>query len=120
MATGLMRSLSNILDEVEQNIFTFKHFVHNYIQDNKENPSGKSSKSSKSKKSSVSSDSRSSGSTTSMKDQAIREKMRLADFMEEASYTKQKKLQERATEELKIDMETEQAKARVKIMEGEE
>ena len=55
-----------------------------------------------------------------MKDQAIKEKMRLAGFMEEASYTKQKKLQERATEELKIDMETEQAKARVKIMEGEQ
>ena len=33
---------------------------------------------------------------------------------------KQKKLQELATEELKIKMEIEQLKARVKVMEGEE
>ena len=44
--------------------------------------------------------------------------MRLADLMTEASYMKQKKLQELAVEELKIKMEIEQAKARVKIMEG--
>ena len=58
----------NWFDEVDQNIFTFKHLVHNYIQDNEENRSRKSSKSSKSKKSSVSSGSRSSGSSTSMKE----------------------------------------------------
>ena len=46
--------------------------------------------------------------------------MRLADLMAEASYMKQKKLQEHAMEELKIKLETEQAKARVKIMEGGE
>ena len=44
-----------------------------------------------------------------MKEQAIKEKMRLADLM--AGIT---------LEELKIKMEIEQAKARVKIMEGEE
>ena len=40
--------------------------------------------------------------------------------MAEASAMKQKKLQELATEELKIKMEIEQLKARVKVMEGEE
>ena len=40
--------------------------------------------------------------------------------MAEASYMKQKKLQELAAEELKIKMEIEQEKARVKIMEGGE
>ena len=110
----------NWFDKVDQNIFTFKHFVHNYIQDNEENRSRKSSKSSESKKSSVSSGSRSSGSSTSIKEQAIKEKMRLADLMAEASYMKQKKLQEFIVEELKIKMEIEQAKARAKIMEEEE
>ena len=43
----------NWLHEVYQNIFTFKHLVHNFIQDNKKNHSRKSSKSSKSKKPSV-------------------------------------------------------------------
>ena len=46
-----------------------------------------------------------------MKEQAIKEKMRLADLMAEASYMKQKKLQELIVEELKIKMEIEQAKA---------
>ena len=41
--------------------------------------------------------------------------MRLADLMAEASYLKQKKLQELSVEELKIKMEIEQAKARVKL-----
>ena len=55
-----------------------------------------------------------------MKEQAIKQKMRLADLMAETFCMKQRKLQELATEELKIKMETKQAKARVKIMEGEE
>ena len=55
-----------------------------------------------------------------MKEQAVKEKMRLVDLMAEASYMKQKKLQELAAEELKIKMEIEQEKARVKIMEGGE
>ena len=110
----------NWFDEVDQNIFTFKHLVHNYIQDNEENRSRKSSKSSKSKKSSVSSGSRSSGPSISMKEQTIKEKVRLADLMTEASYLKQKKLQELSVEELKIKIEIEKAKARVKIMEGGE
>ena len=52
-----------------------------------------------------------------MKEQAVKEKMRLVDLMAEASYMEQKKLQELAAEELKIKMEIEQEKARVKIME---
>ena len=55
-----------------------------------------------------------------MKEQAIKQKTRRADLMAETFCMKQRKLQELATEELKIKMETKQAKARVKIMEGEE
>ena len=55
-----------------------------------------------------------------MKEETIKEKARLADLMAEASAMKQKKLQELATEELKIKMEIEQVKARVKVMEREE
>ena len=55
-----------------------------------------------------------------MNKQTINKKMRLADLMAEASYMQQKELQELAVEELKIKMEIEQAKARVKIMEGGE
>ena len=106
----------NWFDEIDHNIFTFKHLVHNYIQDSEENRSKNSLKSSKSKKSSVSSGSRSSGSSTSIKEQPVKEKMRLADLMAEASYMKQKKLQEFVVEELKIKMEIEQTKSRVKIM----
>ena len=97
----------NWFDEIDHNIFTFKHLVHNYIQDSEENRSRKSLKSSKSKKSSVSSGSRSSGSSTSIKEQAVKEKMRLADLMAEVSYMKQKKLQELVVEELKIKMDLE-------------
>ena len=86
------RDNNSRFDEVDQNVFTFKRFVHNYIKDNDENCSRKSSKSSQSKKSSVSNGSRSSGSSTSMKEQAIKEKMRFADLMEEQSYMKQKNL----------------------------
>ena len=57
--------------------------------------------------SSVSSGSRSSGSSTSMKEQAIKKKIKLADLMTEASYMKKKNLQEVAAEELKIKMEIE-------------
>ena len=53
------------------------------------------------------------------KSKPIKEKMRLADLMAEASYMRQKKLQELAMEELKTKMEIEQVKARVKIMGGE-
>ena len=59
-------------------------------------------------------------SSTSMKVQAIKEKMRLVDSMAEASNMKQKKLRELASEELKIKMKIERAKARFKIMEAEE
>lgn len=45
--------------------------------------------------------------------------MRFADLMTEVSCMKQKKLQELATEELKVKMEIERAKAGVNIMEGE-
>ena len=110
-----LHSNTSSIDKVDQNIFKFKHLVHNYIQDNEENHSRKSLKNSKSKKPSVSSGSRSSGSSTSMKEQAIKEKMRLADLN-----MKQKKLQELAMEELKIKMEIEQANVRGKIMEGGE
>ena len=55
-----------------------------------------------------------------MKKQAIKENMRLADLMAEASCIKQKNLQELAAEELKIKMEIKQAKTSVKIMEGQE
>ena len=50
-----------------------------------------------------------------MTEQAIKEMMRLADLMAEASYMMQKNLQELTLEELKIKMEIEQAKARVKL-----
>ena len=86
------RDNNSRFDEVDQIVFTFKSFVHNYIKGNDENCSRKSSKSSQSKKSSVSNGSRSSGSSTSMKEQAIKEKMRFADLMEEQSYMKQKNL----------------------------
>ena len=41
------------------------------------------------------------------KEEAIKKKMRFADLMTEVSCTKQKKLQELATEELKVKMEIE-------------
>ena len=50
----------NWFDEADQNIYTFKHLIYNYIQDNDENRSRKASKRSKSKKSPVSRGSRSS------------------------------------------------------------
>ena len=55
-----------------------------------------------------------------MKEQAIKEKMKLADLKAKAPYMKQKNLQELAVEELKIKIEIEQVKTRVKIMEGGE
>ena len=77
----------------------------------------KSSNSSKSKKPSVSSGSR---SHYFHERASYQRKIILACLMAEASYIKQEKLQELAAVELKIKIEIEQAKARVKIIEGEE
>ena len=55
-----------------------------------------------------------------MKEQAIKEKMRLKDLMAEASYMKQKKLKDLAMEKLEVKMEIVRGKSTVKIMEREE
>ena len=107
-------------EEIDHDIFTFKHVVHNYLQENGENMSRKSSRSCKSKKTSTSDGSRSCNTRTSMKDQAVQEKIKLADLIAEASFMKEKKMQELAAEELNLKLEIERTRARVKIMEGGE
>ena len=64
-------------DEVDQKIFTFKHFVNNYLRENEEIMSRRSESSRNSKSSSLSSSSNSRKSGKSIKEQVINEKMKL-------------------------------------------
>ena len=92
---------SNRFGEVDQSKFTFKHLVLKYIQYNDQCSAQKV------RDQVVST---SSGSSTSMKDQPIKDMMKLADLMTEASNMKQKKLQERPVEKVKINTRIEGAK----------
>ena len=102
---------SNRFGEVDQSKFTFKHLVLKYIQYNDQCSAQKV------RDQVVST---SSGSSTSMKDQPIKDMMKLADLMTEASNMKQKKLQERPVEKVKINTRIEGAKTWAKIIEGQE
>ena len=80
-------------DEVDQKIFTsFKHSVHNYLQENERIMSRRSGSSRKTKSSSSSSSSKSRKSGKSIKQQqVINEKMKLAELEALASFKKQQK-----------------------------
>ena len=78
-------------DEIDESIFAFKHFVHNYLQENQDTQSRKSSRSSGSKSKSGSTGS-SRSVRMSIKEQSIKEKIKLAELMTEVDYMKQKKL----------------------------
>ena len=78
-------------DEVDQKIFTFKHSVINYLQENEEVMSKRSGSSRKTKSSSGSS-SESRSPRKSIKEQVINEKMKLAELEALASCRKQHKI----------------------------
>ena len=107
-------------DEVDQKIFTFKHSVHNYLQENEEVMSRRSRSSRKTKSSSSSSSSKSRKSGKSIKDQVVNEKMELAELEALASFRKQQKTKKLAVEKMKLEEELVKAKARVKVIEAQE
>ena len=92
-------------DEVDQKIFTFKHSVHNYLQENEEVMSRRSRSSRKTKSSSSSSSSKSRKSGKSIKQQVINEKMKLAELEALASFKKQQKTKKLVVEEMKLEEE---------------
>ena len=106
-------------DEVDQEIFTFKHSVINYLQENEEVMSKRSGSSRKTKSSSGSS-SKSRSLRKSIKEQVINEKMKLAELEALASCRKQHKIRQLAVEDLKLEDELAKAKARVKVIQEQE
>ena len=92
-------------DEVDQKIFTFKHSVHNYLQENEEVMSRRSRSSRKTKSSSSSSSSKSRKSGKSIKQQVINEKMKLAELEALVSFKKQQKTKKLVVEEMKLEEE---------------
>ena len=92
-------------DEVDQKIFTFKHSVHNYLQENEEVMSRRSGISRKTKSSSSSSSSKSRKSGKSIKQQVINEKMKLAELEALVSFKKQQKTKKLVVEEMKLEEE---------------
>ena len=92
-------------DEVDQKIFTFKHSVHNYLQENERVMSRRSGSSRKTKSSSSSSSSKSRKSGKSIKQQVINEKMKLAELEALASFKKQQKTKKLVVEEMKLEEE---------------
>ena len=79
--------------KVDQKIFTFKHSVHNYLQENEEVMSRRSGSSRKTKSSSSSSSSKSRKSGKSIKEQVIIEKMKLVELEALASFRENNKKQ---------------------------
>ena len=93
-------------DEVDQKIFTsFKHSVHNYLQENERIMSRRSGSSRKTKSSSSSSSSKSRKSGKSIKQQVINEKMKLAELEALVSFKKQQKTKKLVVEEMKLEEE---------------
>ena len=92
-------------DEVDQKIFTFKHSVHNYLQENERVMSRRSGSSRKTKSSSSSSSSQSRKSGKSIKQQVINEKMKLAELEALVSFKKQQKTKKLVVEEMKLEEE---------------
>ena len=92
-------------DEVDQKIFTFKHSVHNYLQENEKVMSRRSGSSRKTKSSSSSSSSKSRKSGKSIKQQVINEKMKLAELEALVSFKKQQKTKKLVVEEMKLEEE---------------
>ena len=90
-------------DELDLKIFPFRHFVHNYLQENKNVISRRSGNSRKTKSSSSSSESIKPGKW--IKEQVINEKMKLAELEALASFRKQQNMQKPAVEEIKLEEE---------------
>ena len=107
-------------DKVDQEIFTFKHSVHNYLRENGEVMSRTSGSSRKTKSLSSSASSKSRKSGKSIKEQVINEKMKLAELEALASFRERQKTKKLAIEEMELEEELVKAKARIKVMEAQE
>ena len=98
-------------EDVDEMLFSFKHHVYNRIRENEEDKRPSSKSSAKSRTSGSSSGARSaSSSKSSTKERAIKEKLKMAELMVEASFI-EKKHTSRYQEE-KLDLEEKVAKSK--------
>ena len=109
--------------DIDEDVCAFKHKIYNWLKEvekesKEEKGSKKSSRSGSSKRSSRSS--KSGSSSSSVKERAIKEKMRVAELQAEVNFMKRKREAELQTETLRLEEEMEKAQARVKILEQEE
>ena len=79
------------LEDVDEMVFSFKHCVYNWVKENKEDKRPSSKSSPKSTSSGRSSGTRAaSSSKSSTKERAIKEKLKMAELMAEASFIEKK------------------------------
>ena len=101
-------------DDIDQKVFSFKHKMHNWLK--KEDKEYKRDHSSRS-----STRSGSSKSKSSTREKAVKEKLRVAELIAEASFTKKKRDAEYQAKALRMEEELAKARTRAKVyddMEG--
>ena len=108
--------------EIHEKVFSFKRKIHNWLREGENGVKGeRSSKSSgsRSKLSGLITSTGSIASRMSSKEEAIQEKLRVAELRTEPSFMKKKREAELQAESLKIEEKLAKAEARVKIYEQE-
>ena len=99
-------------------LFSFKHHVYNRIRENEEDKRPSSKSSVKSRTSGRSSGTRSaSSSKSSTKERAIKEKLKIAELMVEASFIEKKHTSRYQEEKLDLEEKVAKSKAKVKVFE---
>ena len=99
-------------------VFSFKHRVYNWVRENEENKKASPKSSTKSRSSDRSSGLRStSSSKSSTKERAIKEKLKMAELMAEASFIEKKRTSRYQAEKLELKEKVAKSKAKVKVFE---
>ena len=108
---------ANWFDDLEQDVFKFKHKIHNWLKESDNKSSRPSSRrSSRSKKSSGSTTS-SSSSKSSTQLKLLEEKAKIADFEADLTFIMEKQKAEQQAKMLQIQGEVARAKARARVYE---
>ena len=105
-------------EDVNEMVFSFKDCVYNLVRDNEKDKRPSSKSSAKSRSSGRSSGTRStSSSKSSARERAIKEKLKMAELMVEASFIEKKHTSRYQTEKLELEEKVAKSKAKVKVFE---
>ena len=101
--------------EIDEQVFTFKHKVNNWMKEVAETRTKSSSSHSKGSKRSSKSSSSSSRSKSSTKERAMQEKLRVAELLAEADFLEKKRTAQYQAEVLQVEEKLAKAKARMNV-----